>query len=290
MLTIVGTVPDDAFPLCRGRVVLKNGSILINGIHIPVNRGTPALIGAAVMAGEVLGIKGIEAVLAGDIGLGKGSRQIYDDLTRILPSMKPDTLVFHYLQPDVDWHNRVLFAVEEMEKRPLLIADAGFMYVAKMSGQAELYDLFTPDVGELSFLADETAPHPFYTRGFILHQDNQVPDLISRAYQFGNGARHLLVKGSTDYVVVGGEILDRITRPSVEAMEAMGGTGDTLTGLVCALIESGIDIPEAARIAARTNRLAGFYASPTPATQVLEIIQQIPEALSHVLQNPNTDW
>ena len=36
------------------------------------------------------------------------------------------TFVFHYLQPDVDWHNRVLFAVQEMQPRPLLIADAGF--------------------------------------------------------------------------------------------------------------------------------------------------------------------
>jgi len=45
-----------------------------------------------------------------------------------------------------------------------LIADAGFMYAAKMSGQASKYDLFTPDVGELAFLADEEAPHLFYTR------------------------------------------------------------------------------------------------------------------------------
>jgi ADP-dependent NAD(P)H-hydrate dehydratase / NAD(P)H-hydrate epimerase len=290
MLKIVGTVPDDTFPLSQGRVVLKNDGLLINGIHIPMNRGTPALIGAALMAGEVLKVRDIEAVLAGDIGLGSGSRQIYDHLTRTLPAMELDTLVFHYLQPDVDWHHRVLFAVEEMGKRPVIIADAGFMYAAKMSGQAEQYDLFTPDVGELSFLADETAPHPFYTRGFILHQDDRVPQLISRAYEFGNGARHLLVKGSMDYVVDHGQILHRITKPSAAAMEAMGGTGDTLTGLACTLIESGMDIPEAARIAAITNRLAGVYAHPTPATQVMEIIRQIPKAMTQVLQNPDTDW
>ena len=110
------------------------------------------------------------------------------------------------------------------------------MYAAKMSGQAQSYDLFTPDVGELSFLADESAPHPFYTRGFILHQDNQVPDLIARAYAYKNGARHLLVKGSVDYVVADGEITDQISEPATEAMEAIGGTGDTLTGLACALI------------------------------------------------------
>ena len=38
-------------------------------------------------------------------------------------------------------------------------------------------------------------------------------------------------------------------------------------------------IQEAAMVAARTNRLAGSYAHPTPATQVMEIIRCIPEAL-----------
>jgi hypothetical protein len=61
------------------------------------------------------------------------------------------------------------------------------MYVAKMSGQASQYDLFTL-MWELAFLADEEAPHPFYTRGFILHEDNPPPDLISRAYTFDNAA------------------------------------------------------------------------------------------------------
>ena len=47
--------------------------------------------------------------------------------------------------------------------KPTLVADAGFMYVAKMSGYADAYDLFTPEAGELAILADEKAPHPFYT-------------------------------------------------------------------------------------------------------------------------------
>jgi NAD(P)H-hydrate repair Nnr-like enzyme with NAD(P)H-hydrate dehydratase domain len=199
--------------------------------------------------------------------------------------MAATTLAFHYLQPDVDWHNKVLFAVEEMEKRPVLIADAGFMYAAKMSGQAPSYDLFTPDVGELSFLADEDAPHPFYTRGFILHQDNNVPDLIARAHEYRNGARHLLVKGSVDYVVEDGDITGQVNKPASEAMEAMGGTGDTLTGLACVLIESGKRIPDACRIAALVNRMAGMYADPTPACQVMDIILQIPKALARVLED-----
>ncbi len=157
------------------------------------------------------------------------------------------------------------------------------MYAAKMSGQARRYDLFTPDVGELAFLADEIAPHPFYTRGFILHEDNQVPDLIRRAYDHDNAARHLLVKGCVDYVAHDGQIVTSVHQP---VAEAMGGTGDTLTGIVAALVASGMNIPKAGEIAAETNRLAGFFAQPTPATQVIEIIRQIPKALAKVLNSP----
>ena len=284
MLLIVGTVPDETFPLTLGPPALDGADMIVNGIRVPVNRGTPALVGAVLAACQVLGQMPVETALVGDIGTGKGSRELYAHLSRELPGMAVTTLAFHYLQPDVDWHNKVLFAVEEMEKRPLLIADAGFMYAAKMSGQAQNYDLFTPDVGELSFLADETAPHPFYTRGFILHQDNNVPDLIARAHEYRNGARHLLVKGRVDYVVADGGITGQISKPAAEAMEAMGGTGDTLTGLACALIESGKSIPEACRIAALVNRMAGVYANPTPACQVMEIISQIPKALARVLE------
>nr|WP_320193901.1 NAD(P)H-hydrate dehydratase [uncultured Desulfobacter sp.] len=290
MLLIVGTVPNDSFPLTFGAPALDGADIIVNGIRVPVNRGTAALVGAVLAACQVLGSMQVEAALVGDIGTGKGSRKLYERLSRELPDIAPTTLVFHYLQPDVDWHNKVLFTVEEMRKRPVLIADAGFMYAAKMSSQAPSYDLFTPDVGELSFLADETAPHPFYTRGFILHQDNQVPDLIARAYEYKNGARHLLVKGSVDYTVADGEIMDQISRPSAEAMEAMGGTGDTLTGLACALIESGKSIRQACRIAARVNRMAGMLADPTPASQVMDIIVQIPKALSQVLEDPNPSF
>jgi ADP-dependent NAD(P)H-hydrate dehydratase / NAD(P)H-hydrate epimerase len=184
---------------------------------------------------------------------------------------------------------KVLFAVEEMTPRPRLIADAGFMYAAKISGQARRYDLFTPDVGELAFLADEEAPHPFYTRGFILHEDNLAPDLIARAYAHNNAARYLLVKGGTDYLADGRGILAAVDRPRIEALEAIGGTGDTLTGVVAALMAAGWDIEPAAVAAARLNRLAGQLADPTPATPVGEFIRQIPPALAMVLNQTALD-
>jgi len=47
---------------------------------------------------------------------------------------------------------------------------------------------------------------------------------------------------------------------------------------------SGMAVVKAATIAARVNRLAGHYAKPTPAMQVMEMVQHIPRALSEILQ------
>jgi NAD(P)H-hydrate repair Nnr-like enzyme with NAD(P)H-hydrate dehydratase domain len=230
-----------------------------------------------------LGLPAPYAFLVGDEGLGHGSRELYRRLVAVLPGQSLSTLAFHYLQPDVMWHDKVLFAVEAMRPRPKLIADAGFMYAAKMSGQAASYDLFTPDAGELAFLADETAPHPFYTRGFILHDDNRVPDLIRRAYASGNAAACLLVKGGTDHVADATGVLYTVDGPREEAMEAMGGTGDTLTGMAAARGESGRPVPEAGRLAALANRLAGRLAKPDPGSRISEIIAHIPAALAQAL-------
>ncbi len=285
MLSVVGTIPEPDFPLVSGKVMLETDSIRINEIRVPVSRGTPALLAAAIKACEALDMPLPHGYLVGDVGLGDGSRRLYKYLVENLPRNGFPTITFHYLQPDVDWHNKVLFAVEEMNTRPILIADAGFMYAAKMSGQSEAYDLFTPDAGELAFLADEEAPHPFYTRGFILHDEIHIPDLITRAYDHNNAARYLLVKGNQDYVAAREGVHAVIDSPVDEAMEAMGGTGDTLTGIVSALIASGTEIPKAAILAARINRLAGHYACPTPASQVMEIIAYIPRAMEDVLKN-----
>ncbi len=284
MLAIVGTVPDSEFPLVLGEALLVDHHISVNGHRIPINRGTPALIAAAIKTALVKGKGKVFAWLAGDIGLGDGSRKLYKALTETVMHYDFDVITFHYLLPDADWHAKVIFAVQEMKKKPVLIADAGFMYAAKMSGQADEYDLFTPDAGELAFLADEEAPHPFYTRGFILHDDKNAPSLIKRAYEHENASRYLLVKGEKDYVADKGGIIETIDYPSEDAMEAIGGTGDTLTGIVSALIASGMDIPDAAIMAAKANRLAGHLAKPDPSTQIASIIEKIPEALFELAQ------
>ena len=280
MLAVVGTVPEHDFPLIAGKVALENGAITIQGQRVTINRGTPALLAAAIKTAEFLGQEQPFAYLIADIGRGDGSKKLYQYLVEHLGLGNFRTIAFHYLQPIVDWHNRILAIINKMIPKPVLIADAGSMYVAKMSGKSAAYDLFTPDIGELAYLADEAAPPPFYTRGFILHEENRVPDLIARAYAHGNAAEFLLVKGSKDYVVDEEGVKGIIDSPVEETLEAIGGTGDTLTGIVAALSASGMNIERAAIVAAQANRLAGSYAKPTPATQVMEIIRYIPEALS----------
>ena len=284
MLVLIGTVPEENFPIVCGTVSLKSRSVSLDGQDAPINRGTPALIAAASTACETLGLPAPFSFLVGDEGVGHGSRKLYAYLETRLTATDAKVITFHYLQPDVDWHNRVLLALQEKGPLPVMIADAGYMYAAKMSGFAPCYDLFTPDIGEMAFLADEVAPHPFYTRGFILHHEGDVPTLIKRAYEGKNAAKTLLIKGAKDYVCTRDRIVAMVDRPEVRALEPMGGTGDTITGMAAALVFGGYPVPEAAAIAARANRLAGALADPTPASQVLELINKIPEALETALK------
>lgn len=283
MLAIVGTVPIRDFPLTHGPLSVSGSWLEIRGAKVEVNRGTPALMAAAVAASQTLGKEAPYGFLVGDIGHGKGSRELYLHLTEHAADHSFSVMTFHYLQPIAHWNEKVIKAVLSMPSPPRLIADAGFMYAAKMSGHAQRFDLFTPDMGELAFLADENAPHPFYTRGFILHESNRAPELIARAYAHGNAAQYLLVKGSDDYVADKSGVLATVSEPSVPVLEPIGGTGDTVTGIVSSFVEAGYAIPEAAAAAASANRLAGRYAQPTPATQVMDIIHQIPRALGEVL-------
>jgi NAD(P)H-hydrate repair Nnr-like enzyme with NAD(P)H-hydrate dehydratase domain len=286
MLGIVGTVPEKDFPLLQGKATYDGNRLLVAGREIEVNRGTPALLAAACQMSEVLGLDAPTAFLSGDIGLGHGSRELYSWLAGNVADYEVTTLAFHYLQPDVDGHSKVLLAVQEMASPPRLIADAGFMYAAKMSGQSLEYELFTPDAGELAFLADEKAPHPFYTRGFILAEDNDVPELIALAYRHDNAARYLLVKGENDLIADKNGVLFTVNHPQIEAMEAMGGTGDTLTGIVSSLIEAGMNTPEAARLAASVNRTAGAMSDADPASQIMDIIPHLPQAYRALISPP----
>ena len=66
-------------------------------------------------------------------------------------------------------------------------------------------------------------------------------------------------------------------------LEPIGGTGDTITGIVSALAYAELEPHEAAIIAARANRMAGKYAQATPATKVAQIIDQFPSVFKDYL-------
>ena len=281
---ILGTAPYEDFPLVEGVCSVQNGRLILGEHSVKIARGTPALITTTCISAQVLGISAPKAMLVGDIGDGKGSEKLYARVWEQIGSQSMSLLTFHYLQPDLNWCLKINMKLEELAQRPTLVADAGYMYVAKMSGQANLYDLFTPDIGEMAFLADENAPHPFYTRGFLLQDESSAPDLIKRAYEHQNAAKFLLVKGRKDYVASQEGILDVISEPVVENMEPIGGTGDSLTGIVSSLIASGIQIPKAASMAAKANRYLGLLANPTPAHSISDLMAYLPDALEKTLK------
>lgn len=296
MWLIAGTIPETDFPLTFTQCAWSPASLSLAGRSVRINRGTPALLAAACIAAEVLGMPMPHALAAGDNGSGNGSRAVYAALESFLkeraggpPEQESQgvlsSITFHYLMPDLDWHNRLLIALEDLTPRPLLMADAGYMYAAKMSGYAAEYDLFTPDTGELAFLADEKAPHPFYTRGFLLADEDRAEELITLAHAHGDAARHMLVKGKIDRVVRDGRIIHTVAEPDLPALEPIGGTGDTATGLAAALASSGMDMERAALLALRANRRMGLLAGPTPAWSIADLLGCLGQALRDTLSS-----
>lgn len=284
MLLLVGAIPIRDLPLLLGRISLSEQGVMVDGRALEIDRGTAAMITVVCTICQEFGLENPTALVAGDLGTRQGSMKIYDCLAENLSELDVSVLTFHYIMPDIEKNKKVLEKIDSLKKRPVLIADAGSMYVAKAGGDATRYDVFTPDLGETAYLADEKAPHPTYTRGFIFHLENDVPELIRRAYDSKNAARILFVKGEVDYICQDGEILEKISEPDIEALEAIGGTGDLITGMISGLIYAGKSPIEACRIAGKANRRAGELSQPTPATQVKDIIKHIPAALREVLQ------
>ncbi len=287
MWLIVGTSPQ--LPMgqmtCGNYKVKQNKLVLKQGITLNIERGTEVLAAVASLVCTYLKTPLPTLHWACDYGDGQGSKTVYSHLVDNLNSLCPNGITFHYLFPDVDWHNKILMAIEELSPSPTLVADAGFMYVAKMSGYADKYHLFTPDVGEMCFLADELAPHPFYTRGFLLQEGANVDSLLKRAIESNNTAKNLIIKGHVDYIVCNNSIISKISEPSVATMEAIGGTGDMVTGLATGLLSSGFTMSEACTIATKTNRIIAEMANPTPATSVHELLNFLEPALQFALAN-----
>lgn len=277
MMILAGTVPVEDVPLSMGTVALEGDFLKVADQKIACTQGTGAMISAALATTSYLGLDAPFALIAGDIGEGKGSRQIYRCLIDHIVELAPEVLTLHYWLPDMSLTRQLCAAVEKCKKRPVMIADAASMYSAKGAGLAEAFDIFTPDATEIAFLADPEATHPAYIFKHLFETDvTQAPELAKAAYANHGAARLLLVKGSIDYIIQAGQVLATVTEPDLPALEPVGGTGDTITGLVSAFAYAGLELHEAAVIAARANRMAGKYAQVTPATRVKQIIAQFP--------------
>ncbi|MGD9116093.1 MAG: NAD(P)H-hydrate dehydratase [Dehalococcoidia bacterium] len=277
MMLIAGTVPIEGLPLVMGEVARDGDFLLVDGKQIPATQGTGAMVSAALATTSYLGIAAPHALLVGDIGEGKGSRELYQYLIDHVAELNPEVLALHYWLPDMSQTRQLCAAVEKCQPRPVMIADAASMYSAKAAGLAEEFDIFTPDSTEIAFLADPEATHPAYIARHLFETDvSNVTELAKTAYANHGAAKLLLVKGATDYIIKDGEVLAMVNEPNVPMLEPIGGTGDTITGVTSALAYAELEPDKAALIAAKVNRMAGKYAKVTPATKVNEVIAHFP--------------
>lgn len=289
MILICGTVPKRDLPLTLGEASFEGESLIVKGssgaIEIPCTQGTAALASAACVTSEVRGCARPHVLLVGDDGTGKGSRLLYDHLIRNLPSIGTDVLLMHYILPVMGLMRRVCESAEKCRPKPFMMADASSMYAAKAAGLAPRFDLFTPDFCEMAFLADPEATHPAYvSRHLFCAEIADIDALIAAACKNKNAARTMIVKGKTDHIVENGKVLERISEPDIPALEAIGGTGDTISGIIGALVGGKIPAQRAAVIAARANRLAGKYASARPSTKIREVVENLPHALAEIMK------
>lgn len=282
MIVLVGTVPYKT-GLYTGKAVVKDRVFEVNGTAFPVERGTAAM---AASCAQVCGFYKRDmplCIFGGDIADGKGTDLMFQEVISNLEKYDPDLITLHYMFPKVKYGEPFLNKITSLQKKPQLIADAGGMYLMKTIGKACLFDVFTPDQGELYFLADEFAPHPLYVRNDLLNENISQEALLSAAYKHKNTAQTTIVKGAVDYIYKNNVKIKELASPNIPAMEAIGGTGDTITGMVSAL--RFMNDPDADYKALALNRLIGKMIKCSPATQIVDFIQAIPRALEAYEKN-----
>ena len=246
--------------------------------------GAVAMMAAASKTAEALGIETPMSVIAGDLGDGSGSKMVYKYLTEDAGALGASAVTVHYILPLRKEFMDFVEMADYWLKRPFMIADAGALLIAKATNVCDKFDLFTPDAGEISFLADPDAGHPAYVKSALFEVDtSQVLKLIHAAYETKSAPRYLLVKGPIDYIVDGGNVAHEISEPNIPVLEAIGGTGDTITGMISVLVAGGFDPVKAGLIASKANRLAGQLCNPTPRTKVFELIDHIGEAVTRTI-------
>lgn len=284
MLLICGTVPAADVKPIMGPAVLDKDELVVRDRRIPCGQGTAAMLSAACVTTTYLGVEQPYALIAGDTGDGRGSRQLYKYLIDNVAQIAPDVLCLHYLLPIVTMMKTLHSALDKCPTRPLLLADAGSMYAVKAAGLAPEFDVFTPDPSELGFLADPKATHPAYIAEYLFASScDDAQSCIESAYENNNAAKVLVVKGRKDYIARDGRIEAVVDEPNVPAMEAIGGTGDAITGLVAAFLHAELEPVEAGILATRANRTAGLYADAGFGTSIPRIIGEFERVFSEHL-------
>jgi len=136
MMLIVGTIPNLDLPLTIAGVKEEGECLLVGGHRIPCTQGTGAMISAALATTNYLGLEAPHVLVAGDIGQGKGSREIYEYIIQNIAELSPEVLALHYWLPDMALTRRLCQAINKCAQRPMMIADAASMYSAKAAGLA----------------------------------------------------------------------------------------------------------------------------------------------------------
>lgn len=285
-LLVVGTWPGEPGRLVEGPVQVDGaGALLVGGLPLPASQGSAAMLGAAAAVSAHLGLPAPIALLGGDLGRGEGTRAVHARLPALAGALAPAVVAFHYLQPVMALMRRSVEALTRSPGAgPLLVADAGGMYAAKAAGLAPRFELMTPDVGEVGFLADPDASHPAYVSRYLFGAEAFDPVELARlAWARGGSARVLLVKGAVDHVAREGTVVARVAEPLVPELEPIGGTGDTLAGAAAALLAAGFPTVDAAVCAARANRESGRRMNARPDHRAAELVRQLPAVLAEHL-------
>lgn len=277
----MGTLPFDNMEITAKGVSFESGRLKIGDFEVLPSLGTSTMVASACITCKTLKLEPPYFITTGDIGDGRKSKKLYQYVAHNILSINPSVFSMHYIMPDIKGIRSVLDSLEA--KRMIIIADAGSMYATKAAGLSKKIDIFTPDAAEMAYLADPKATHPAYVQHLLFELDaSETITLIKKAYEHGNVPDVLLVKGPIDYIVEKGEVVETIDEPCIPALEAIGGTGDSLAGILSALIYAGFGKIEACVKAARINRIAGRLANPNPSTSILNIIAKIEDALREV--------
>jgi len=278
-LFVVATYPVSGGPVLEGPVTLEpDGSLVIDGTRVPTSQGTSAMLGAACQVTKHLGTPPPHALVAGDIGRGDGTRAVYEQLVDSCRHTEPSVIAFHYMQPIMALMRRAIDELAEAAPETTIMADAGGMYAAKAAGLAPRFELMTPDVGEVGFLADPCVTHPAYVSQYLFGTNGFDPVALAReAHETGGSSRVLLVKGVRDHIAEEGEVVEVVENPCVPELEAIGGTGDTITGLAAAFMGAGFPTVDAAVCASRANRAAGVAMGAKPDHRASDLVSHLPD-------------